>query len=142
MKLAPRRRMIRAVSLVPLVDVLLILLVFFMVTSTYLNLDYLPMVPRGDAATAAGATAEPTPGEARMLLVTIRADGRYQSRGETLDRAGLEALFTTHAADRPTVPVVLLPSGGAQVQAMVSAMEAAKSAGVTELRVVRMEGQA
>jgi biopolymer transport protein ExbD len=33
----------RLISLVSMVDVLLIMLVFFMVTSTYLNLDMIPM---------------------------------------------------------------------------------------------------
>ena len=32
------------ISLVPMIDVMLILLVFFMVTSTYLNLDILSLI--------------------------------------------------------------------------------------------------
>ena len=36
------------ISLVPMIDVMLILLVFFMVTSTYLNLDMIPAVRQQD----------------------------------------------------------------------------------------------
>ena len=38
----------RLISLVPMIDVLLIMLVFFMVTSTYLDLDMIPVARAAD----------------------------------------------------------------------------------------------
>ena len=52
MKLARRPRQRQLVTLVPLVDVMTILLLFFMVTSTYLDLDMVPVAARGDAPPA------------------------------------------------------------------------------------------
>ena len=49
MDLARRPAPRSLISLVPLVDVLLILLVFFMVTSTYLDLDMIPTLDRTEA---------------------------------------------------------------------------------------------
>ena len=63
------------ISLVPMIDVLLILLVFFMVTSSYLNLDMIKMVePAG-----AGAPSQPT-SAATPLMIRLAADGQTQRR--------------------------------------------------------------
>ena len=59
MKLTRRTEGGPALSLVPLIDVMLILLVFFMVTSTYLDLDMIPKVDQAEAPlTGAGPAAE------------------------------------------------------------------------------------
>ena len=52
------------ISLVPMIDVMLILLVFFMVTSTYLNLDMIPAVrPEQGGAAALDDDDEDAGGE-------------------------------------------------------------------------------
>ena len=71
------------ISLVPLVDVMMILLVFFMVTSTYLDLDMVPVVEQADAPLV---PAEPAPAEksaASPFLIRLAADGQKQSTGYT-----------------------------------------------------------
>ena len=118
----------------PLVDVLLILLVFFMVTSTWLDLDALRLAPPGGTA-----ASEPAPeGEASTLLVRIREDGAYVLRGRTHDAEGLTAALSEAA--RPRGSVVVLPSGAAPMRSLVAAMEAAGTAGVATVRVVRLRG--
>ena len=119
----------------PLVDVLLILLVFFMVTSTYLDLDALPLAAPGEAGSGAAAG----PGEPSTLLLWISGDGRFVLRGRALEAAGLEAALRSWAQERPGAPVVVLPSGAAPTGALVEAMEAAGRAGVGALRVLRIE---
>ena len=57
MKLARYHSDKALISLVPLIDVMLILLVFFMVTSTYLNLDMIPFVERSEEAPAGAGAA-------------------------------------------------------------------------------------
>ena len=64
------------ISLVAMIDVLLILLVFFMVTSTYLDLDMIPAVSQ-DGEASSGTTETAT---AQPLLVRIGADGAAQTR--------------------------------------------------------------
>ena len=59
------------ISLVPMNDVMLILLVFFMVTSTYLNLDMIPAVrPSNEGTSQASAAPEGT------IMIRIGADGQ------------------------------------------------------------------
>jgi biopolymer transport protein ExbD len=125
------------ISLVPLIDVMLILLVFFMVTSTYLNLDMIPAVKRADdPLDAAPVTTQDT---GAPLLIRIGADGVPTLRGVGMDLPALEAMFRDRLQNTPALRVLVLPSGAADMQALVSVMDAATRAGVTGLRVVRLE---
>ena len=125
------------ISLVPLIDVMLILLVFFMVTSTYLNLDMIPAVQQRDQ-TAATASEAPGPGN---LMIRLGADGRPVVRGQALSQSDLAALLSARLADEPLMQVIVLPSGAARTQALISVMDTATRAGVTRLRVIRLEAR-
>ncbi|PWL36157.1 MAG: biopolymer transporter ExbD [Marivita sp. XM-24bin2] len=126
------------ISLVPMIDVMLILLVFFMVTSTYLNLDMIPAVQRSGEPDKAPQTA--ADGVGSTLMIRIGADGIPTARGMGLELADLQAMLVTRLQDNPALRVLVLPSGAADMQALVSVMDAATRAGVTNLRVVRLEG--
>lgn len=123
------------ISLVPMIDVLLILLVFFMVTSTYLNLDMIPAVQQRETPGTgqAGVTAP--------LMIRLGADGQPVLRGKALAPAELSALLKDRLARDPTVQLVVLPSGRAQTQALISLLDRATQAGVQRLRVIRLEAR-
>ncbi len=125
------------ISLVPMIDVLLILLVFFMVTSTYLNLDMIPAVRQQDQA----AESNPAPGVAGTVLVRLSADGRASVRGRTLANSDLATMLRGRIADEPLTQVLILPSGAAPTQALISVMDLATQAGITRLRVIRLEAR-
>ena len=61
------------ISLVPMIDVMLILLVFFMVTSTYLNLDMIPALAQSNRPVPSQAAKTETVSE--TLLIRIGTDG-------------------------------------------------------------------
>jgi biopolymer transport protein ExbD len=138
--LARPNQRIRAISLVPLVDVLLIMLVFFMVTSTYLDLDMLPVTDASDPAAPSEAGPQP-PAEAGTLFVRITADGGIIAAGQRLDLDGFGALVAERLAAGEDLRLLVLPSARAGVQALVSVMDRATLAGVTQLRIVRLEGE-
>ncbi|MBL4806281.1 MAG: biopolymer transporter ExbD [Rhodobacteraceae bacterium] len=133
MKIARRQRNTALITLTPLVDVMLILLVFFMVTSTYLDLDMMPMVERGENPDQIAPNSG-TDG-ATTLLIQVNANGEARLRGQTLTPAALSEALRAN----PDARVLILPSGFADVQSLVSVIEAATAAGVTNLRVVRLE---
>lgn len=126
------------ISLVPMIDVMLILLIFFMVTSTYINLDMIPVFQRAGAATdaspATGAGADST-----VMMVRIGADGRPTLRGQAYDAQALERLFAEKIALDSNQQVLILPSGAASMQALVSVMDAATQSGVVRLQIIRLE---
>ena len=126
------------ISLVPMIDVMLILLVFFMVTSTYLNLNMIPAVERSEEAAAPDASQGTAAGG--TLMIRIGADGVPTLRGRPYDVSSLEALLSESRQNAPGLRVLVLPSGAADMQALVSVLEVATRSGVTNLRVVRLEG--
>ena len=129
------------ISLVPMIDVMLILLVFFMVTSTYLNLDMIPAAKRGEAQTDAPIATEGSGAGAGTLLIRIGADGVPVLRGQPMDATALSVRLADQMAEAPLTQVLLLPSASARTQALVSVMELATQAGVTRLRVIRLEAR-
>lgn len=125
------------ISLVPMIDVMLILLVFFMVTSTYLNLDMIPAVRQDEAAAAPPATSEP----AGTVMIRLGADGVPAIAGQAMTAADLGAVLAARLADEPLTQVVILPSGAAPTQALITVMDTATSAGAVRLRVIRLEAR-
>lgn len=124
--------------MVPLVDVLLIMLIFFMVTSTYLDLDMIPATERGDEA--ASPPSDPaSEARAETLLLRLAPDGRPWLRGQPLDAAGLAAALDAHRRTGPGAAVSVLASPRADVQALVSLMDAVTDAGLTGLRILRTD---
>lgn len=115
-----------------MIDVLFILLIFFMVTSTYLDLRMIPMAERADSAPEP-ASAPAAPGA--PLLLRLGADGTVRHRGQVLDPAATQALV---AAD-PALQVVILPSGQAPAQALVTLLDGLSQAGATRVQVLRVE---
>lgn len=140
MKLARTRSAGPLISLVPMIDVMLILLVFFMVTSTFLDLDMIPIVDRGEAAPPAATTAAAGLGGG-TLMIRIAADGQTHVRGQPLDRAALRAHVGARLAANPLLQVVILPSSQATTQDLVAAMDTLTGAGATRLRLIRLEAR-
>lgn len=123
------------ISLVPMIDVMLILLVFFMVTSTYLNLDMIPAVKRQDQAGSAPAPDRET------VLIRLAADGVPVLNGKTHTLETLATVLGERINASPQTQVLLLPSGAATTQSLISVMDIATRAGVERLRVVRLEAR-
>lgn len=125
-----------AISLVSMIDVLMILLIFFMVTSTYLDLGMIPMAERKEDAQAQAASSVT---DSTVLLIRLGPDGRPRVRGKIVEPEALTAALRTHVARQPDASVLVLPSGNANAQALVSLLDQATGAGVENLRILRVE---
>ncbi len=152
MRLARRKRQGPLISMTPMIDVLFILLVFFMVTSTFLDLDMIPLIggarqgpqssPESSAQSSkAPAAARERAAETGSFLVRLGADGRTYVAGQAVDRVALTAMVSLRVAARPSTPIMVLPSGSATTQSLVSLMDALTRAGARDVRVVRFEAQ-
>ncbi|MAY87782.1 MAG: biopolymer transporter ExbD [Pseudooceanicola sp.] len=123
------------ISLVPMIDVMLILLVFFMVTSTYLNLDMIPAVQQQNSAASGPAPKGTT------VMIRLGAGGDPVVSGQPVAMGDLAAVLRARLAGDPDLRVLILPSGAARTQALISVMDAATAAGVQQLQVIRLEAQ-
>jgi biopolymer transport protein ExbD len=114
----------RRPSLTPLIDVVFLLMVFFMLAARFGAERALPLMPAGGG----GAWQGPP------RLVEVAAGGlRLNGRAVALDGLA-DALWPLMPA--PNGPVVLRPDEGTPVQALVDAMAVLRAAGITRLVVL------
>ncbi|MDA8586553.1 biopolymer transporter ExbD [Rhodobacteraceae bacterium] len=127
-QLERQSRPLPVVSIIPLVDVLLILLVFFMVTSTFLNLDMLPM-------SAPEAQGSSPPADARTLLVRVLPGGDIVTAGQRIPPDSIDAFLQNQSQDNTRL--LLLPSPHADVQALVRVLDTAARLGLNSVSVLQ-----
>jgi biopolymer transport protein ExbD len=120
----PGRRA-RRPSLTPLIDVVFLLLVFFMLAARFGAERALPLVP---AAGGGGAWQGPP------RLVEVAAGGLRLNGQAVAPEALAAALGPLMPA--PDSPVVLRPEEGASVKALVDVMAELRAAGMTRLVVL------
>ena len=139
LKRPARRRTL--ISVVSMIDVMMILLFFFMVTSSYLNLDMVPALQKTEQPPdQADATPQPTPpaGTSGTVLVRIAANGAASVRGQSLTADALTTMLKNRLVTDPLTPVVLFPSGGAHLQDLIAVMDTVTSAGAKRVKVIRL----
>lgn len=118
-------------NLTAFIDVVFVLLLFFIVTTTFDRYAQLKIeLPE--------ASAKPDPRQEQPLELAIDAAGNYYLNGRALvntQRATLMAALEKAAAGRLETPLVLSGDRRTQLQAMVTAMDAAASVGLTRLSI-------
>lgn len=121
------------VNLIPLIDVLLIVLIFLAVSTTYSRFAELKIqLPSADATTPA------TPPQ--VINVAVTADGRYAlggDKGQSLmastDSGDLAAVLTRLVQGREDVLLVINADAQSPHQSVISVMEAARIAGIVRI---------
>ena len=126
------------INLVPLIDVLLCLLIFFVVTTTFDARSVLKLeLPRADG--------QPAEAPSKALSLLVNAQGRYFVGDREALRTDVESLKATLrevAGDDRDRPVLLRADARTPHQAVVTAMDAASKLGFAHLRITTVEAQA
>jgi biopolymer transport protein ExbD len=118
-------------NLISLVDVVLLLVIFFMLSTTFVQDARLRVeLPRASAASAAR--------DAQPIVVTISAQGSYRVNGRALvnnERATLGAALRQVAGSARQGPVTIRADARATHQAVVTAMDVAAKQGFTQVNI-------
>ena len=117
------------INLIPLIDVLLIVLIFLAITTTYSRFSELKI-------TLPSAEATQPQERPRELSVAVTADGRYALDRKLLPTTDVKGLANTlrAAADgREDAVIVINADAQAPHQAVISVMEAARLAGIVRI---------
>ncbi|HAB91865.1 MAG: biopolymer transporter ExbD [Thiopseudomonas sp.] len=127
------------INLAPLIDVVFILLLFFVVTTTFTRETQLKVdLPEAVSGTPPEVTKTP-------LEILVGVDGSFALNGKSLSKNDLaslmEALRLESGGDK-SLPVMLSADGKAPHQAVVTAMDAASKLGFAHLRITTVEAQA
>lgn len=127
------------INLAPLIDVVFILLLFFVVTTTFTRETQLK-VDLPEAVSGQNVEAE----EKTPLEILIGVDGSFALNGKSLSKNDLttlmEALRVESGGDK-SLPIVLSADGKSPHQAVVTAMDAAAKLGFAQLRITTVEAQ-
>lgn len=121
---APPQRRRRAVSLTPMIDVVFLLLIFFMLASRFGTDMHIPLAAGGGAGDYQGAPR----------LVTVTADG-VTLNGIALPESVLAAQVTA-LMPTPTDMVVVRPAEDADLARLVAVMDVLRQAGIGNLVMV------
>lgn len=128
------------IGLAPLIDVVFILLLFFVVTTTFTRETQLKIdLPEADSATPLQET------QAKQLEILIAADGSYSLNGQSLvksDLATLTSALQKESEGDSSLPVVISADARTPHQAVITAMDAAGKLGFTRLRISTVEAEA
>ena len=120
-----------SVNLTPLIDVVFLLLIFFMVSTTFTRETELQI----DLPEAEGTEAEQ---ETDRVQVEISADGVYSINGQRLDGVERDALserIKSVAEGNTDLPFIITADADARHELVVRAMDVAGSLGFTGLSI-------
>lgn len=125
-----QRRRRQLISLTPLIDVVFILLIFFMLASSFLDWRSISL------GTPAQATAASSSMEG-ALLIRVLGDGGLDMSGERLDEAGLQARLAAAVGRKPDQRVLVQPAAGVRMQRAVAILDLVTAAGIRDVSLIR-----
>lgn len=124
-----------SVELAPLIDVVFLLLIFFMVSTTFTKESRLSLeLPE--------ATKEPSASDPVMVIdISVTSEGEFAVNGKALvnqEPQTLRAALRAVGEGDTSRPVVISADGKAPHQAVVTAMDVSGQLGFTRLRIATL----
>jgi len=129
MNFRPRDREAPEINLIPFIDVLLVVLIFLMLSTTFSRFAELQL-------TLPVADAEAPRDRAKEVLIGISSDGAYTVNKAAVSGRNVEALtraLTEGTATGPDTVLLISADASARHQAVVTVMEAARRAGLVRI---------
>lgn len=137
MRLSPRRREDPELNLTSLIDVVLLLVIFFMVSTTFVEEGRLKVeLPQ--------ASNVPVTTVQDPIVITVTAQGSYRVNEQALvnnARETLRAAISKAADGRRNVPVTIRADARATHQTVVTAMDVAARLGFTQVNLATVSEQ-
>lgn len=137
MRLQVKRADELELNLISLVDVVLLLVIFFMLSTTFIQEGRLRVeLPEAGAPKAASAV-DP-------IVITISAQGSYRVDDRALvnnERATLRAALRQVSGGSSSQPVTLRADARANHQSVVTAMDVAAKLGFTQVNIATVSAQ-
>ena len=117
------------INLIPFIDVLLVILIFLMLSTTYSKITELEL-------SLPSANAAPLRDKINTLNISITAQGKFYIHGTSIDALDNDALVrklkeTSLGMDNPVV--VISADGHATHQSVIQALQAAQQSGLQQI---------
>lgn len=115
------------INLIPFIDVLLVVLIFLMISTTFTRFQELAIT----LPTASGAANQV---EIKQIHIAVSRDGRFAINGKVTDRKQLSnQLNSIHTNKENDIQVSIDADARAPHQAVMSALEAARDANLSNI---------
>ncbi|QDT08950.1 ExbD/TolR family protein [Planctomycetes bacterium K23_9] len=125
-------------SLTPLIDVVFLLLIFFLVTSEFEEEERRLNIVLPEATSAVPMTGKP-----REIVVDIDSQGIIYLGGKEIELTELERLLRVAVAENPTnQTAVIRADQSSTFQPVVSVMDVCNRTGISDYSVTTQEGPA
>jgi biopolymer transport protein ExbD len=138
MNFRPGSREEPEINLIPFIDILLVVLIFLVLTTTYSKYTELQVnLPVADAQ-----APKQNP---REVIVSVGSDGRYAVDRRVIDASAVEGLAGALAeakGDRDDVMVIISADAQAAHQSVINVMDAARRAGLVQITFATQQGGA
>jgi len=137
MNFRPRHRDEPEINLIPFIDVLLVILIFLMLSTTYSKFTELQL-------TLPVANVEQQRNRPQEIIVSVAADGRYAINKTGLADTSVAALtqgLNSLAQKGPDSVLIISADATAPHQAVISVMEAARRAGLSQITFATQSSQ-
>ena len=137
MKFRRKSKQDNGINLTPLIDVVFLLLIFFMVTTTFTKETRLLI-------TLPEANGEPAEETARTLELLVNAEGNYAVNGQNLINREIKTIMAAlqdASGGNVEMPLIITADAQASHQAVVIAMDAAGQLGFSRLNIATQQTQ-
>jgi len=138
MRFSKRRIEEPEINLIPFIDVLLVVLIFLMLSTTYSRFTELQV----NLPSANAETMREKPGE---IIVAVSGDGRYAVNRKAVDGRSVELLtaaLSAAAAGKTDQVVIVSADALAAHQSVINVLDAARRAGLSRLTFAAQTGTA
>jgi len=117
------------INLIPFIDVLLVILIFLMLSTTYAKFTELQV-------NLPSAAADPVKERPAQIVVAVSADGRYAVDGQAVDGRNVEALAVAlqkaeSGQDQPFI--IISADATAAHQSVINVLDAARRVGLNRI---------
>ncbi|EPC03869.1 hypothetical protein L861_00810 [Litchfieldella anticariensis FP35 = DSM 16096] len=133
MKFPRRHRDPVEVNLTPLIDVVFLLLIFFMVSTTFETRQALELVL---PESVAGSPMKVAP-----VTIVVDADGGYRLDGDSMPASELHSALARRAEAAREHGLIVEADGRARHAAVVKALDQAAALGISRVRIATREGE-
>ncbi|WP_022982557.1 biopolymer transporter ExbD [Ideonella sp. B508-1] len=117
------------INLIPFIDVLLVILIFLMLSTTYAKFTELQV-------NLPSASADPVKERPAQIVVAVAADGRYAVDGQAVDGRNVDTLAASlqkAASGQDNCFVIISADATAAHQSVINVLDAARRVGLNRI---------
>jgi biopolymer transport protein ExbD len=121
------------INITPMLDVVFIMLIFFMVTTSFVKETGLDI---GPSSSAPSGEMKPDTGP---IVVRIDRYGVISVKGRVVEARALRANLEREKAEKPLSPMIVAADPDADTEALVTVLDAARTVGIETVNVATGE---